>query len=77
MKSWTFWPWVMSANAAYCRPTKTPECTITVARKRACRFVRPNGTRTLARSVFAWSALNTSADDCIRETPGLWTDRSL
>jgi hypothetical protein len=24
MKSWTFCPCVMPANAAYCRPTKTP-----------------------------------------------------
>ena len=26
MKSWTFCPCVMPANAAYCRPTKTPAC---------------------------------------------------
>ncbi len=49
-KSWTFGPCVMPAKAAYCRPMKTPECSMTITRKRACRSVNLNGMSILARS---------------------------
>ena len=38
-------PYSMRANAQYWRPRQTPECSITVTRKRAWRSVKPNGDR--------------------------------
>ena len=45
MKSWDFCPCATPAKRQYCRSTNTPECAITVARKRACRSVNPSPRR--------------------------------
>src|SRR5688572_7709885 len=39
----------MPAKAQYWRPTKTPECSITVTKKRAWRSLRPNAAIELTR----------------------------
>src|SRR5215203_484684 len=50
MKSCVFCPCVMPAKRQYWRSMKTPECSITVTRKRAWRSVNLSGWRLAARS---------------------------
>jgi hypothetical protein len=49
-ESCDFWPCAMPAKRQYCRSRNTPECAMTVARKRDWRSVNPRGSKQMARS---------------------------